>query len=220
MRVMPVVIRLGVMLLVMASLAGCGYRSVIAKGSYGIGSHERFAPFLVRNVTADIGVSHVVGSAALQELGRRDRLGTRDGDGLYEVRLTIRRVTQRAVAFAPNGSIIEYLGDLGFDYTVYAPGSTTPLTTVRAESLWYRYYASPNPHILQQHRDTALAEAVRGWVPKMLMQTSVLADRHRARDGEEIERQDGDDEAAATAGHGDLGTERQEQGVEGGIHHE
>ncbi len=154
-------------------VTACGYRPVAGGMGPEVSEQARFAPFLVANNSPELAMSHVVGSAARQELGRRGLLADEGEGNWYYLDLTINRFAERPATLAPNGAVVEFFGEMHVSYRVHAPERAQALVTVPSERIWYRYYFNANPQVLEQFRQAAVAEAVRKWVASLSMRTAL-----------------------------------------------
>lgn len=155
-------------------LVSCGYRPVAGRVAVDVKPRTRFLSFLVQNNTPDLALSHVVAEAARSELGRRNLLSaSKLGDeDTVSLEFILRSTSEIPASFSPVGSVIEYYGDVYFDYRVYASDATVPIVVVNSERISYRFDYNANPQITRQIRFAAIANSIRDWVPLLLWQTA------------------------------------------------
>ncbi len=149
-------------------LAGCGYSSVAGRMAPDLGPEVRFAPFIVRNQTPELSVTHTVTRALRSELGQLGLLG--GGGERLVPEIQVRRIVDVPASYGA-GRVIEYLGYLSMDVVVYDRLRSTPLLAGTQE-IRYRYDYSRNPQVMQQLRMAALEQALRAWTSRFLLQVS------------------------------------------------
>ena len=157
-----------------AVLGACGYRPVAGRLALDVPKSVRFAPFLVANDTAELALTHVVSESARGELARRGLLADApDADGALQLHLRLVRVADVPASYAPNGSVIEYFGELYMEYQVYSPAATAPVIPMRTHRVAYRYDFRENPQNVRLYRQAAMARGVREWVPQLTAETAL-----------------------------------------------
>lgn len=153
------------------ALLGCGYKPVAGRMADSVERSRRFAPFLVRNDTPELALTHVVMEASRQELGRQGILAAgADADAL-QVSLRIRSFSETPASFSPAGEVIEYYGEMSLSYGVYSEAVTGIPVAQGTDRITYRYDFRPNPQNVRIYRYAAIAQAVRNWVPILVWQT-------------------------------------------------
>lgn len=163
--------RLGLLILV-AALLSCGYRPTAGRVAYGVDRSRKFAPFLVRNDTPELALTHVVMEASRLELGRQGILAAETDIDTLQVTLRIRSFGETPASFSPAGEVIEYYGEMSLAYAVYAEAVTGVPIAQGSERITYRYDFRPNPQNVRIYRYGAIAQAVRTWVPVLVWQTA------------------------------------------------
>lgn len=163
--------RLGLWILV-GALVGCGYRPTAGRMAYEVDRSRKFAPFLVRNDTPELALTHVVLEASRLELGRQGILAAETDRDTLQVTLRIRSFSETPASFSPAGEVIEYYGEMWLAYGVYAEAVTGIPIAQGSERITYRYDYRPNPQNVRIYRYAAITQAMRSWVPLLVWQTA------------------------------------------------
>lgn len=154
-------------------LTACGYRPVSGRVVASGNGEMRFLPMLVTNNTAELALSHLVADTVRNELGRRGVLASGEPeDGIfYRLDMRIVRFYEQPAAYSPDGTIIEYYGEMYVGYSVYAYEAPLPIA-IQSDRITYRYDFNLNPQITRQYRYAAMAAGIRAWIPHLLYRTA------------------------------------------------